>query len=149
MAMSLTVSELTARTGVDVLEHLERETAIPVLDGLQAQGDLIVVPFALLTGVIVPGFGWREVPSGGIEVIRGAAGANPHVLVADPGVCRWTNRVNDPEGLALGCLDTTGPAYLLHPEHGGSGIAPGRYLVRRQRETTTRSGHAYVALIAD
>lgn len=25
-------------------------------------------------------------------------------------------------------------AYLIHPEHGGTGIAPGRYLVRRQRE---------------
>jgi hypothetical protein len=24
--------------------------------------------------------------------------------------------------------------YLLHREHGGAGIAPGRYVVRRQRE---------------
>lgn len=148
--MTITVAELTARTGVDVLDHLERESAIPVLDGLQAQGDLIVVPFHLLTGVIVPGFGWQEVPPGGIEVIRAASGANPHVLVADPGICRWTVRVDDPEGLALGCLDTTGPAYLLHPEHGGSGIAPGRYLVRRQREAATSStGRSYISLIAD
>jgi hypothetical protein len=58
-------------------------------------------------------------------------------LVADPGACRWTTGVNDPQQLALGALSTTGVAYLIHPEHGGSGIPPGRYIIRRQRE---RSG---------
>ncbi|MBF6137260.1 hypothetical protein IU501_30240 [Nocardia otitidiscaviarum] len=148
--MSLTVSELTVRTGVAVLDHLEREAAVPVVAGLQAQGDLIVIPFHLLTGVRVVDAHLREVPPGGIEVIRGAAGANPHVLVADPGVCRWTSRVADPEGLALGCLDTRAPAYLLHPEHGGSGIAPGRYVVRRQRERhAAGSGRHRTVLVAD
>jgi hypothetical protein len=41
-------------------------------------------------------------------------------------------------GLALGALATAGVAYLVHPEHGGSGIAPGTYVIRRQRE---RSGN--------
>ena len=45
----LTLADLTSRTGLDVLSHLEREAAIPVIEGLQAQGDLIVVPFAALT----------------------------------------------------------------------------------------------------
>ena len=40
----LTLADLTSRTGLDVLSHLEREAAIPVIEGLQAQGDLIVVP---------------------------------------------------------------------------------------------------------
>ncbi|NNH74479.1 hypothetical protein HLB23_32315 [Nocardia uniformis] len=147
--MTTTVAELTARTGVDVLDHLERETAIAVLDGVQAQGDLIVVPFHLLTDTRFPDLGWHDVPAQGIEVIRGVAGANPHVLVADPGVCRWTTRMLDPAGLGLGCLETTGPAYLFHPEHGGSGIAPGRYLIRRQREISASFGHSSFGLVED
>jgi hypothetical protein len=52
--------------------------------------------------------------------------------------------------LALGALVTAGVAYLVHPEHGGSGIAPGRYVIRRQRERSDRwrQGRAY-QLIAD
>jgi len=51
-----------------------------------------------------------------------------------PGACRWTTGVRDNTGLALGVLAATGVAYLVHPEHGGSGIAPGTYVIRRQRE---------------
>jgi hypothetical protein len=75
----------------------------------------------------------------GIEVLHAAAGGNPHTLVADPGACLWTTGVRDRTGLALGALATTGIAYLVHPEHGGSGIAPGTFVIRRQRE---RSGIA-------
>lgn len=67
-------------------------------------------------------------------MLRGGAGGNPHTLVADPGACRWTTGVRDNTGLALGVLAATGVAYLVHPEHGGSGIAPGTYVIRRQRE---------------
>jgi hypothetical protein len=28
-------------------------------------------------------------------------------------------------------LETTEIAYLIHPEHGGTGIAPGAYAIRR------------------
>src|ERR1700677_4711197 len=80
---------------------------------------------------------WHEVPGAGVEVLRAGTGGNPHTLVADPGTCRWTTGVDDPQRLALGALSTTGVAYLIHPEHGGSGIAPGTYVIRRQRE---RSG---------
>jgi hypothetical protein len=58
----------------------------------------------------------------------------PHTLVADPGTCEWTMAVDDRLRLALGAFRTTAVAYLLHPEHGGSGVAPGKYVVRRQRE---------------
>ena len=67
---------------------------------------------------------WHEVPGAGVEVLRAGTGGNPHTLVADPGTCRWTTGVDDPQRLALGALRTTGVAYLIHPEHGGSGIAP-------------------------
>jgi hypothetical protein len=144
MLTTLTLADLTARTGLDVLGHLEREVTIPVIDGIQAQGDLLVIPIALLAtdpegrawrSVSITDYPrWHAVPGEGIEVLRAGAGGNPHTLVADPGTCRWTTGVRDPERLALGALSTTGVAYLIHPEHGGSGIAPGRYVIRRQRE---------------
>jgi hypothetical protein len=144
MLTSLTLADLTARTGLDILGHLEREVTIPVTDGIQAQGDLLVIPIALLatdtrgwTGrntLIADSARWHEVPGAGIEVLRAGTGGNPHSLVADPGTCRWTTGVHDPERLALGALRTTGVAYLIHPEHGGSGIATGTYVIRRQRE---------------
>jgi hypothetical protein len=40
-------------------------------------------------------------------------------------------------GLAIAMIETSAVAYLIHPEHGGTGIAPGRYVVRRQRERET------------
>ena len=144
MLTTLTLADLTARTGLDVLGHLERQVTIPVTDGIQAQGDLLVIPIALLAddplsrtrrGVSIVGSPrWHAVPGAGVEVLRSGAGGNPHTLVADPGTCRWTTGVDDPQQLALGALRTTGVAYLIHPEHGGSGIAPGSYVIRRQRE---------------
>jgi hypothetical protein len=144
MRTTLTLADLTARTGLDVLGHLEREVTIPVIDGIQAQGDLLVIPIALLATdpagrarryvSITDSPRWHEVPGAGIEVLRAGTGGNPHTLVADPGSCRWTTGVIDPQRLALGALTATAVAYLIHPEHGGSGIAPGTYIIRRQRE---------------
>jgi hypothetical protein len=158
MLTTLTLADLTARTGLDVLGHLEREVTIPVTDGLQAQGDLLVIPLALLAAIpsgpprarvsISESAYWQQVPGAGIEVLRGGAGGNPHTLVADPGTGRWTTGVRDSSGLALGALSTSGVAYLIHPEHGASGIAPGRYVIRRQREragTTYRDTARYIA----
>jgi len=52
------------------------------------------------------------------------------------------------EQLTLGAVDTSVVAYLIHPEHGATGIAPGRYVIRRQREqSNTLFGHVY--LVAD
>ncbi|PSK88929.1 hypothetical protein CLV63_12817 [Murinocardiopsis flavida] len=148
MPHNLTLADLTERSGLDVLDHLERAVTVPVIDGLQAQGDLIVVPYALLDAVqTAPGARWRPVPVSGVELLRSASGGNPHSLVADPGGCRWTTDVRDPSGLALGVLDATGTAYLIHPEHGGTGIAPGTYVIRRQREGAAESRRR--RLIAD
>ncbi|MEU4742374.1 hypothetical protein AB0G02_18170 [Actinosynnema sp. NPDC023658] len=143
----MNLAELLTRTDLDVLDHLERQTAIPVVDGLQAQGDLLVIPLALL-GTVHPErwARWRPVPPGGVELVRGAAGNNPHTLVADEGACRWTPDVRDPLRLGIALVENTATAYLVHPEHGGSGIAPGRWLIRRQQE---RGGARRNLLIAD
>ena len=47
MNATMTLSALTALTGLDVFDYLDQEVSIPVVDGLQAQGDLIVIPYSL------------------------------------------------------------------------------------------------------
>ncbi|HEY9314294.1 hypothetical protein [Williamsia sp.] len=149
MNSTMTLSDLTAYTGLDVFDYLDKEMSIPVVDGLQAQGDLIVVPAALLP-MVGPLADSRPapVPRTGIELLRSAAGGNPHNLVAEEGHCTWTSRVRDPRGLALGIVDTQVIAYLIHPEHGATGIAPGRYVIGRQQEfdmTVRRMGPPAIA----
>src|SRR5580692_10006734 len=131
MTTFVTLADLAAKTGLDVLSHLERELAIPVTAGLQAQGDLIVIPAGMITGVTVfARYGaanlpdhlrerarWLDVPAGGIELLRSGAGGNPHTLVADQGTCRWTTGIFDRAELAIGVLEASGVAYLIHPEH--------------------------------
>ncbi|TDD68030.1 hypothetical protein E1293_37455 [Actinomadura darangshiensis] len=134
--MTVTLASLSRQTGLAVLDHLERSVRIPVVDGLQAQGDLIVVPMSEVSLSILADAPWTDVPSEGVELLRGAAGGNPHTLVADPGTCRWTTYVSDSTRLAIGVFEASAPVYLLHPEHGASGCTPGRYAVRRQREYT-------------
>lgn len=132
---SVTLDSLSQQTGLAVLDHLDRSVSIPVVDGIQAQGDLIVVPMAETSGLSAwQNATWTDVPPEGVELLRGVAGGNPHTLVADPGTCRWTTQVSEPGGLAIGVFEASATVYLLHPEHGASGCAPGRYVVRRQRE---------------
>lgn len=140
------LAELLDKTGLDVLDHLDRQVTVPVLDGPQAQGDLLVLPLAMLDP-LTPRGGWWELPAEGRELVRGVAGNNPHTLVADRGTCRFTLWVNDPERLAIAAFENTAPAYLIHPEHGGTGIAPGAWCVRRQRELG--AGFRKPVLIAD
>ena len=129
------LAELLEATELDVLDHLAREITVPVVDGPQAQGDLIVLPMAMVPVVTVGSWTtWRSVPWRGVELVRGVAGNNPHTLVADDGTCRWTDGVRDPLRLAIAAFENTAPAYLVHPEHGGTGVAPGRWVVRRQQE---------------
>ncbi|WP_285641374.1 hypothetical protein [Lentzea sp. NBRC 102530] len=125
----MNLAELVDRTNVDTLDHLERQATVPVVDGLQAQGDLIVIPFDLLDPPPSTEAG-TEVPPEGVHLVAALNGGNPHVLVADPGTCRWS-----PDRDAT-VVQNSAPVYLLHPEHGGTGIAPGRWLIRRQWSAT-------------
>ena len=149
---SMTLSALTDISGLDVLDHLDRSVSIPVVDGLQAQGDLIVVPHRLLVGAVSTG-PWthsQSVPLSGVELLRSAAGGNPHCLVAEGTTCLWSTPVRDTRGLALGVLDTDSVAFLIHPEHGATGIAPGRYVIGRQRERRPYRGFGpSMQLVAD
>lgn len=153
------VTELIDTFGVDIDPHLERQVEVPVLTGLQRQGDIIVIPLSMLR------VGWNRSPhpvmgpiihqvsAAGVAVVRGEAGGNTHLLLAagdvfydaaeqrpqpvgpraaDPQVAEW----GFTDGLGIGALQVNGgaTAYLAHPEHGYMGIGPGVYLIRRQRE---------------
>jgi len=124
-----TLAEVTAVHGFEVLEHLEADAEIPILDGLQAQGDLIIVPVPLAEADRA-----RPVPAEGIAVIGAAGGGHEHRLFTSvPGTATF-GPANSRLVQAIGVLECTEPAYILHPEHGGTGIAPGAYELRRQRE---------------
>ena len=125
-----TLGEAIEVHGIDVDEHLDREMTIPVLSGLQAQGDVMVVPRPALGAAVV------AVPRNGVPVVRGEFGGHTHTLLAE-GEVRF-----DPaseEGLDLGVLTVAegAVAYLAHPEHAYSGIGAGTYVLRRQRELDT------------
>jgi hypothetical protein len=132
-----TLAEITQTHGFEVLEHLEAEAEVPVLDGLQAQGDLFIVPAAAWSQTVQPPDGYqaqlKPVPASGVPVIEAIAGGHEHRLFAgEPGTAFWAPAGGG--GQDIGTLTTTAPAYVIHPEHGATGIAPGTYLLRRQRE---------------
>lgn len=126
-----TLGEAIARHGVDVDAHLDRQTRIPVLAGLQAQGDVLVAPRPRRKPAETP------VLPDGLAVVRGEFGGNTHTLLAE-GDVRFDAEPGE-EGLDLGVLTVAegAVAYLAHPEHAYSGIAPGTYVLRRQREVAT------------
>ena len=112
--------------GVTIPAHLTAQADVPLLATMQRQGDVLVVPAR-------PGVDQgNEIPAEGIPVVRGEAGGNTHLLV---GTGTW-HPIPSSSGLILGTLHVpeNGEAYLLHPEHGATGLAPGCYTIRRQRE---------------
>jgi hypothetical protein len=124
-----TLQDVTALAGVDVLEHLDRQATIPVSSGLQRQGDIGLIPVGLI------GYAWTrgdQVPATGVPLVSAGQGGHTHLLVAD-GHVTWTP-IN--EGADVGCFTVHdgAVAYVLHPEHGAMGHAPGTYVVRRQTE---------------
>ncbi|GLW51341.1 hypothetical protein Stsp02_70020 [Streptomyces sp. NBRC 14336] len=130
-----TLADVTALAGVDVLDHLDLEATIPVSAGLQRQGDVGLIPVDLIgyepTGPFEP------VPAAGIPLVSSEDGGNTHLLVADGPVTWAPNSENGPD---VGCFTVHegATAYVLHPEHGAMGHAPGTYLVRRQVELDHR-----------
>lgn len=128
-----TLGQLIDKYGFDVLDHLDRDLEIPVHAGLQAQGDLFIIPAD-------PNRGSRQstpVPLDGIPVIEAVGGGHEHRLFAGrPGTAFFTTAGASSQDIGL--LECTEPAYIAHPEHAYAGIAPGTYTLRRQREQSDR-----------
>ncbi|HLI38639.1 MAG TPA: hypothetical protein VKV80_15055 [Streptosporangiaceae bacterium] len=130
--MPVTLADLTTRHGLQVLQHLNAAAEVPILDGIQAQGDLFIIPLTE-TGRTTAGLTALPVPTSGIPVIPASGdAAHEHRLFAGaPGTATWAP-IHD--GQDIGILECTEPAYILHAEHGATGVATGTYLLRRQRE---------------
>lgn len=124
-----TTTQLSATTGVTVVTAIYDDIDIPVLSGLQRQGDVIVLPRPGLTAA-------TSVPAGGTPVVRGENGGNTHAIYAAGGPVFCDVESGSAEDLRVAVLAVPegSTAYLAHPEHGYMGVAPGTYEVRRQRE---------------
>jgi hypothetical protein len=122
-----TLTALIERHGVEVHDYLDRAELVPVLGGLQFQGDVAVVPAP-------SGTAGKPVPAAGVPVVRGESGGNTHLLLAD-GEVLWAPGAGA-TALDLGAVNVPAgaTAWLAHPEHGYLGIGPGSYWLRRQRE---------------
>src|SRR6266851_5628570 len=129
-----TLGEAIEFHGIDVDEHLDREVTIPVLTGLQAQGDVMVVPRPALAEAVA------AVPQDGVVVVKGEFGGHTHTLLGEGEVSFDRAPEGDGDtGLDLGTLTVAegSVAYLAHPEHAYSGIGPGTYVLRGRRELDT------------
>lgn len=126
----LTLTEILSRHDIDVADELLADLEVPVLSGLQRQGDVLIVPRGPLSAAerdaCVP------VPSEGIAVIVGEATGNTHMLDGE-GVL-FGRRTN---GLVLGVVEVpeSATAYLIHTdEHGANAMAPGCYALHGKQE---------------
>lgn len=125
-----TLAEVTAAHGFEVLEHLEAEVQVPVLKGLQAQGDLFIIP---VKGAKPHAQNPKTIPAEGFAVIEAVNGGHEHRLFASvPGTATFA--FANGSGQDIGVLECAEPVYSLHVEHGAAGVAPGVFLLRRQRE---------------
>lgn len=125
-----TTTQMIEATGVDVVTATDiADIEIPVLDGAQRQGDVIVLPNPGLVA-------HTPVPAAGTPVVQGEVGGNTHAIVAADGPVYCDVTTPAPRSLRVAVLSVPegSTAYLAHPEHGFMGIAPGDYEIRRQRE---------------
>lgn len=128
-----TTTEMIKATGVDVVTAQDiADIEIPVLNGVQRQGDVLVLPVddGLFSAATAP------VPAGGTPVVRGENGGNTHTIFAADGPVFCDTDAASTTNLRVAVLSVPdgSTAYLGHPEHGYMGIAPGSYEIRRQRE---------------
>lgn len=127
-----TITKLQEKFGSTDLDHLldaYGDIDIPVITGEpQHQGDLFVIP--MRDGEVK---GLVQVPKDGIAVIRGEAGGNTHLLLAEGEVLFDPSSQRD--GVVLGTLRVKkgATAILHHIEHGYNLIGEGLYSMRGKR----------------
>lgn len=115
---------------------------VPALDTIQAQGDLTVIPWA---EDVAPAVRARDiaaatpVPQPGVVVVQGQGG-NTHLLI-DPATAdrdrtpvTWHRYRGEAQTVGVVIVPPGAVAFLDHAEHGRNAIAPGVYVIRRQRE---------------
>lgn len=128
-----TLAEVATAHDFAVLGHLEHDAHVPVNDGIQAQGDVLIIPLADAWPGETPIRTKHPIGAEGVAVVEatGGGGHEHRLFAGTAGTATWAP-LND--GQDAGVLQCYAAAYLLHPEHGATGIAPGEYVLRRQRE---------------
>lgn len=129
-----TTTEMIEATGVTVVTATDlANIEIPVLTGIQRQGDVLIRP---LTGVLAGNAATTAVPATGTPVVRGENGGNTHAIYAADGpvFCDTVAASTTDLRVAVLSVPEGSTAYLGHPEHGYMGVGPGDYEIRRQRE---------------
>lgn len=121
-----TLTNLSTKFNTGALDHLIEETEIPVLTTAQRQGDVSWWPTrpGRVAGLI-------EVKPEGYPVVRGEAGGNTHLLLADGPV--FFAPANDPLRLGTLVVPEGSTAHMHHPEHGYNSIGAGTYIMKGQR----------------
>lgn len=128
--MSMTFADALQKVGVSVPEHLIADAEVPVLTGVQAQGDLLIVPIESTGAELAP------LPAKGVQVVFGEATGNSHWLHSgfdSPGI--QFARVEDGQAIAVVLVPEGQSAQLIHTdEHGSNGIGAGLYAIHEKRE---------------
>ena len=129
-----TITKLQKKFGSTDLDHLLEafgDAEVPVIAGKpQHQGDLFIVP--MRKGNVE---GLEKVPTEGVAVIRGEAGGNTHLLLAEGDVQFARAPQTRTGGVLLGTMlvGEGGIAVLHHIEHGYNLVGPGMYSLRGKR----------------
>lgn len=129
MQHTTTLEQAIGVHGVAVLDHLDRQATIPTVSDIGRQGDVLIVAKPRGRAAVNP------VPAAGYPAVRGEAGGNTHLILA-AGAVFYDPETPNPGKLDLGVLTVAAGAtgYLAHPEHGYLAVAPGTYVLKRQRE---------------
>lgn len=137
--MATTYAEALGKIGATIPDHFVADAEVPVLTGVQAQGDLIIVP-AGEAGMDLFDVGpvkLEAVPDKGIQVVVGESTGNTHWLhrgFESPGVM-WARVTGDPLVLGVVHVPEGESAELIHTdEHGANAMGPGMYVIRGKQE---------------
>lgn len=123
---TIMLSEVGSPTGF--YDWVDTQTRIPFLSGVQAQGDVLIVPAKASIGA------GSTVVERHIDIVPPENGGHAHTLVVCPGTTariRW-DETGDANVIAR--VECDGPVVLTHMEHGGNGLLAGTYEFRRQVE---------------
>lgn len=133
--MATTFSEALNKIGVTIPEHLVADAEVPVLTGVQAQGDLLIVPARDVADI-----DWQPIPDSGIQVVSGEATGNTHWLHRgfDSPSVMWA-RLDEGLSVAAVYVPEGESAELIHSdEHGCNAMGAGVYVIRGKREWGTQ-----------
>jgi len=127
-----TLTVLRNHTGMQFDPHLDVEDPVPVLTENQAQGDIYIFR---IKDEVAANRNFTPFPKGQVAIVEGQGIRNPHTLIDLDGKCEWSSD-NTSYQFDVGTLRVPQgeQCFMIHPEHGGSGIGEGTYIIRRQRE---------------